>query len=836
MRQINKIKAVRQALESADPDPSFLQPAADHRAIHGHPQYICPFCGHGAHGDGLQAIKGSPAKWFCFGACSRDYDLIDLYKQAYGEADTVKAAEGCADALGVYVPEIEQDKKDREQRRPLRAEDYPDETETGAPSLSAGDAIARASAQALRYKLERQRQQAGAGTGSPVQPEGDKSPRTEAAGNTARGQEMNNNENYNRACAEYIEQCHARAGLTDYFAKRGIPAELVERFKLGFDPRFPLLAPVSPEDAAEGKAPAAAFGVIGGTWQAVIIPIGDGSRFCARNIGIPSGVTDKGAKMNRYRFTKSRPLFNPAALASDKPVFIVEGQFDALAIIAAGGQAAALGGGGTSDLIWRLKQSRPRWPLILAQDNDSAGQLEMNSVIKALGALPGMKWLTPSGLYGNYKDANEALIHDRAGLAKRIKEAEQAAINKASEEERKEAEKYQAEHEADYLALLEEQRDMTPRIKTGFLFLDQAIGEGLKAGRLYCIGAIPALGKTTFALQICDSIAANYQQEGRDVLIFSLEMSKTELMAKSVSRLTAADAIERKNEAFWQKQKALIRREGLYNGTKPGEASPQPKAAEATPEDLREAARNAGAVSANAIEEGAKFARLSDYQKEQAGRAMQKYKAQIFPHVFIKRGRLPVSEIWDEIDRHKRLTHAEKSPVILVDYLQILGKEEGERYISDKEKVDTDIEALKDIAVHYHTPVICISSLNRAGYDKGAAMASMKESGGIEYNVDCLIALQFTAMKYKGYDINQEKRKEPRAVEAVFLKNRGEGGNDSPVMFNYFAAWNYFSGTATPPPAPKDEGEQQAQETADSLAALLRNKKKPKGKGGNSDS
>lgn len=63
MKQLDKIKAVRRALEAADPEPSFLEPAADHKTVHSHGQYVCPFCGHGAHGDGLQAIKGSPAKW-----------------------------------------------------------------------------------------------------------------------------------------------------------------------------------------------------------------------------------------------------------------------------------------------------------------------------------------------------------------------------------------------------------------------------------------------------------------------------------------------------------------------------------------------------------------------------------------------------------------------------------------------------------------------------------------------------------------------------------------------------------------------------------------------------
>ncbi len=48
---------------------------------------------------------------------------------------------------------------------------------------------------------------------------------------------------------------------------------------------------------------------------------------------------------------------------------------------------------------------------------------------------------------------------------------------------------------------------MTRRISTGFSGLDQALGGGLSPG-LYVLGAIPNLGKSTFALQIAQSIRA----------------------------------------------------------------------------------------------------------------------------------------------------------------------------------------------------------------------------------------------------------------------------------------------------------------------------------------
>jgi replicative DNA helicase len=69
-------------------------------------------------------------------------------------------------------------------------------------------------------------------------------------------------------------------------------------------------------------------------------------------------------------------------------------------------------------------------------------------------------------------------------------------------------------------------------LQNWMILLDDGLYEGL-----YIVGAMSSLGKTTFVTQIGDQIANN----GTDVLIFSLEMSRYELMAKSISRLTLTE-------------------------------------------------------------------------------------------------------------------------------------------------------------------------------------------------------------------------------------------------------------------------------------------------------
>lgn len=71
-----------------------------------------------------------------------------------------------------------------------------------------------------------------------------------------------------------------------------------------------------------------------------------------------------------------------------------------------------------------------------------------------------------------------------------------------------------------------------PFISTGFSKLDELLGGGLAASGLITLAARTGIGKTTAALNIADNVA----QAGNPVLYFSLEMSKSQIMARRVGR------------------------------------------------------------------------------------------------------------------------------------------------------------------------------------------------------------------------------------------------------------------------------------------------------------
>ena len=285
-------------------------------------------------------------------------------------------------------------------------------------------------------------------------------------------------------------------------------------------------------------------------------------------------------------------------------------------------------------------------------------------------------------------------------------------------------------------------------IPTGFDHLDELLDGGLYPG-LYSIGAISSLGKTTFALQIADYIAA----KGKDVLYVTLEQSAAELAAKSISRLTRTIP-EHKDPNQWLTYRQITSK------LKRGGLGPDRK---------------------NSISE-----------------AVQQYKDTIGKHFYALAGigDVGVLRIREQAQEHQK-KHG-KTPVIFIDYAQILA--EYKEKLTDKQNVDKNIVELKRMARDLNTPVFVISSLNRENYVVRISLAAFKESGAIEYTSDCIIGLQPEGLlpgqkdeikAQNGQIIEACKNGNPRKLEAVILKNRQ--GSCGGVLFEYNTLYNLYT-------------------------------------------
>ena len=531
----------------------------------------------------------------------------------------------------------------------------------------------------------------------------------------ARGQDFTT---YFRECAARMEDS---PGM-EYLRRRGLHDEIIRRFGLGYDSAF---------NRATGPHP----------WQAVIIPTGPDS-FVARNVNVQAD--DGEHKGDRVRKSGHSRPFNLVALQDDMPVFIVEGEIDALSVIDCGGQAVGLGStANVNALLQYIDDNRikPIHPLQISLDNDDDGREAARKLAEELGKR-GIAFRV-ANIAGEYKDPNEAIVKDRLSFTGAIHEAE-CYEDEAEKKERDDYFRFSASGSmGDFLKEVEHNK-VTPPISTGFMELDGYLGGGLYEG-LIIVGAISSLGKTAFALQIADNIAkGDAQHDGRDVLIVALEMGRFELMARSISRETFEAVDDGMPQNIAKTTREILNGQGheLFNDTDAA------------------AIRNAEA-------------------------AYNRYGS----HIFILEGigNIGAAQVREAVEKHVKVTG--QVPVVVLDYLQLLAPDDPRA--TDKQNIDKAVLELKRISRDFRMPVIVISSFNRMNYQNPVLMESFKESGAIEYSSDVLLGLQLEGAGCKGFNVDAAKRQEPRQIEVVVLKNRN-GRTGGKLRFSFYAAYNCF--------------------------------------------
>lgn len=281
--------------------------------------------------------------------------------------------------------------------------------------------------------------------------------------------------------------------------------------------------------------------------------------------------------------------------------------------------------------------------------------------------------------------------------------------------------------------MAEDIKKFPPPIMTGFDVFDREM-KGLYAG-LYVVAAISSLGKTTFIHQMADNIAAS----GEDVIFFSLEMSRLEMVSKSIARITAQ--------------------------TDP-----------------------ARAVSCMKIRRGD--------NSESVQKATALYKEKVGSRLSIIEGKFDynIIQIRQYVDRYIKRTGAQ--PVVIVDYLQVITPiMENGRVPDTRTATDKTTKGLKDLSRDFGVPVIVICSLNRANYLQPVNFESLKESGGIEYTADVVLGLNLRCLEEDIFDkeghvkekraiINKAKAENPRRITLSCLKNRyGKATFEAPFLY-----------------------------------------------------
>jgi len=221
---------------------------------------------------------------------------------------------------------------------------------------------------------------------------------------------------------EYINYCNDRIAQTSYFKERGIRDVILNKFRIGYDPNYK--AKVSKEyikankeyQEQEKKHSKKQFKKKDEdtfeTWDAVIIPSNGG--YTVRN-------TDN-SNPERYRKRGRNEFFNSRVLKDNKAVFVVEGEIDALSFAEIGVNAISLGGvTNLNRFVTFVGRNKPSEGMILALDNDKVGEdasLELLRALRRKGIV-----CKNINVYGDMKDANEALVNNREAFLRSVNTA-----------------------------------------------------------------------------------------------------------------------------------------------------------------------------------------------------------------------------------------------------------------------------------------------------------------------------------------------------------------------------------------------------------------------------
>lgn len=529
----------------------------------------------------------------------------------------------------------------------------------------------------------------------------------------------------------------AAAGINNTDYHRGISLDTLQRFNVGFVPNW--RHPKAPETVP--------------TSPRLIIPTSKHG-YLARDTRPPETIPESAKDYKKSKVGK-QAIFNADALAAaSKPIFIVEGEIDAMSIEDIGGHAVGMGSIAYSNMLieaiqkaaeQRKAAGRPFPPFIIALDNEEKAQNVARNIAETLHKM-GIAAEVKPDIWQPHKDPNDFLMtglsHEREQLQKRIQRQEAAAEGSGEADYFSTYADTGTENLLSWIFSQGTERIYTP---TGFTELDRILNGGLYNEKLYAIGAISSLGKTTLAMQIADNIA----RSGRDVLIFSLEMSERELIGRSVSRLTYEITQRSKLPAGYAKTDTGIM---LYE----------------------------------------KWANYTGQEMELIEKAVFEHRDTIGHNkkILSSADGYTVNDIDAAITKHISITG--RKPVVFVDYLQIIRA--AGNGMTDKQKIDNDVSTLKRAAVKHNVPIMVISSFNRDNYQNKASFAAFKESGSIEYSVDVCIGLQLAGVGKKDFDVDAAKAAEPREIELIVLKQR-QGKTGIKIGYDYIPRFNHFAET-----------------------------------------
>lgn len=264
-------------------------------------------------------------------------------------------------------------------------------------------------------------------------------------------------------------------------------------------------------------------------------------------------------------------------------------------------------------------------------------------------------------------------------------------------------------------------------ISTEIPQLDAALQGGLERRTLVTLAAAPGAGKTAIAQYILENMAWH----GHNVVYVNLEMDRSQLLSRSISRISHKyklngilsediTALQVKRGYQWtDDQRKIV---DWVSKTYSQYVLPNFRYVTTNPENL-------GSIDNTLSDILSKLEKITAELKEQG----------------------------------------KEAPIVCIDYLQFIEYdlfEDGQRKPDNAEAIKQTLKMFKQFAMKHNTVVLMITANNRASNSEGkASMDSGRDTSNIEYSGDVMLSLVYTA------------------VEEGWLHNSGKhdkNGNDIP--------------------------------------------------------
>ncbi len=320
-------------------------------------------------------------------------------------------------------------------------------------------------------------------------------------------------------------------------------------------------------------------------------------------------------------------------------------------------------------------------------------------------------------------------------------------VFKVAQQNRKESFRAVGDMIAEVLESIEErarERKAVTGVPTGFTKFDE-LTAGLQPENLIIVAARPGVGKTSFAVNVAVNAALHHQIP---VLIFSLEMSKYELMERMLAGEARIDS-------------GRLKRGFIEYGDWKNRIYPAGGRLETAP---------------ILIDDSAAPSIMDLRAKARRFKGNQRY----FP---TKRG--PDGK-------------EGKPPLglIVIDYLQLARGAGGKRDESREREIADISRGLKALAKDLKIPIIAVSQLNRSvekREDKRPQLSDLRESGAIEQDADMIVFIHRDEMT------NPESAEKGKA-ELIIGKHRNGSTGNVPLTFirEYTRFENYAEDSEEP--------------------------------------